>query len=512
MKLNVKTFGLMALAATAFTVFSAPVSAHAATVEKGVLKPMSAWLVGPSKPLREDANEKFEPEERGCSMINEYENGMIIGLHARKEGVVGMTVDVRREAYSVGQRYNTALGLGQDSYRLLAEANTPSTLSLDLKPAGKVAQRLTGLGTFRLQIDRISQHFSTAGFTEGLKRLQDCMGGVLTKPVPVAGTQAARAALENGGEAPTDEETQVATEMFETAPQPADAAVPVAATVGVDNDGTATPVAMALPMMVPTGYRYVLQGVNPSQKISWKAGPDWREVLTKALAPHNMVMAVEGNVVRIRSSSVDALIKSGDAEKVESKQDAAVETWTAAKGQTLSEVLADWGGREGVNIDFEAPNDPVFTRDIVIKGSFEEAMKQALLETAGEGEKAPVAIYQSPVVPDGAPAPKKEDQQKAEKQSPEKQAAAKPQEWRGLEGAELRDVLKDWGKRANVDIMWMMDQSFELKKSVKYKGSFEEAVAQVLGQYEDDKIHPKAQLNRDPDENRTTLIVRISGL
>lgn len=512
MKHTVKAACLALAAASAICSFPA----HAATAEKGILKPMSAWLVGPSKPLREDVTEKFNADERGCSMINEYENGMIIGLHARKAGVVGLTVDVRREAYSVGEKYNTALGLGQDSYRLVSVANTPSTLSLDLAPAGKVAQRLTGLGSFRLQIDRISQHFSTAGFTEGLKRLQDCMGGVLTKPVPVAGTKAARVALENGGKAPTDETTEVAEEVAEIQPEPTDApaASDGAPTVGVDSDGSATPIAMALPMMVPTGYKYVLQGINPSQKISWKAGPDWREVVNKSLAPHDLVMAVEGKTVRVRPRIMEEWIKQqkgGESAGAATAANApAGQSWTASKGQTLSEVLGEWGGREGVNIDFETSQDPVLTRDVAFNGTFEEAMKQLLLETAGEGEKAPVAIYQSPVVPDGAPAPKKQDQPVIAKAPPEQKA--KPQEWRGLEGAELREVLKDWGKRANVDIMWMMDQSFELKKSVKLKGSFEEAVAQVLGQFDGEKVHPKAQLNRDPDENRSTLIVRVSGM
>jgi len=523
------TYKLLCLATVASAVM--PLCAAQAAPQEAVLKPLSSWLVGPSQPLKIDGK-AADAADRGCSMITEYENGMILGFHARKEGVIGLTVDVRREAYSVGQTYRTSLSLAGDSYTINAVANTPSTLSLDLRQADKAAQRLTGLLSFRLQIDRIPHFFSTAGYTEGLKRLQDCMGGVLTKPIPVAGTPTDKKviAAQEAREAIADEAAMLPAVPDEPPGSglEATATQPPATLSPVESDGKDTPIGLAPPMLGPQGYRYVLEGVNPTTQIAWQAGPDWQQVVRDAIAPHDLVMAVSGPIVRIRPRILDQALQgkpSGanfDTSGATAPADGAAKAvWVGAKGQKLSEVLAAWGAIENVNIDYDLKDDPVLDQDIRVEGSFDEALKSLLNQTAG-ADKPPVAVYQSPTVPeDGAkpaapdaPAPATADKPAApDKSAPEKAAPkAKKAVWRGLEGAKLSDVLKEWGRTADVDVLWLMDQSFELKKTIKFEGTFEEAVVKLLAQFEKDDVRPVAQLNRDPDDERSTLIVRVKGM
>jgi hypothetical protein len=151
-----------------------------------VAKPLSAWLVGPSQASQFDTKEN--PDGLGCLMVTEFDNGLIVGLHARAAGIVGLTVDTRKPTMAVGTMQKVALTLGADSYVLDAVASDESTLSLDPKEAGggkKIAERLTELGNFRLMIAEKPYYFSTTGFTDGLARLQACMGGMMAITLPV---------------------------------------------------------------------------------------------------------------------------------------------------------------------------------------------------------------------------------------------------------------------------------------------------------------------------------------
>jgi hypothetical protein len=148
-------------------------------------KPVSAWLVGPSQASpfgRDDTGQ-------GCLMVSEFDNGIMLGFHARAAGIVGMTIDTGKSDRPVGQITRVGLNLGQDAYVFEAVASDASTLSFDLASAGggrRVAERLTGLAGFRVLIDKAPYYFATTGFGDGLARLQACMGGVLAVTVPVS--------------------------------------------------------------------------------------------------------------------------------------------------------------------------------------------------------------------------------------------------------------------------------------------------------------------------------------
>ena len=80
--------------------------------------------------------------------------------------------------------------------------------------------------------------------------------------------------------------------------------------------------------------------------------------------------------------------------------------------------------------------------------------------------------------------------------------------WEALEGTSLRDALEHWGQDAGVKIVWQADQGYPLPDTIKAKGSFEEAVMEVLAQYKGDAVRPVAQLNQDPKTGEKALIIR----
>jgi len=525
-------------------------SAHALTAGKGdlkapVAKPMSAWLVGPSQASAFDA--KDHPEDAGCLMVTEFDNNMIVGFHARKEGVIGMTVDTKQQTMAPGDARTVGLNVGQDAYVINAVASDSSTISLPFAEAGggqSVVERLTGLGNFRLLIDEKPHYFATTGFTDGLARLQACMGSTMAVPVVVRG--------------PGETDGKV---FHDTAIE----------SMKVTSSGHATPLALAMPNLIPAGYRFVLDDVDPMTPISWQSGDEWVDVMRMALASQGLKMSIRDRTIRIeqRIGDDDPVIEETQhvdaAEAAVAMADVPEGIWGGAKGESLSSVLEAWGLMAGVNVKTDLTGDLRLPRDVKYEGRFDDAVQKLLAQFTGAGK--PMAAYsgmnadavpepvgykkqtttvteyisnpgkaskkfqarpideivpnrknrsagvkQMATIPDPADAPKSVD---SKGKATDKKTTAKKSgkvktsgTWNALEGTSLRDALEQWGDDAGVRVIWLTDQNYPLPKTVKEKGKFEEVVMKALAQYEDQGVRPVAQLNSDPKTGERVLIIK----
>jgi hypothetical protein len=533
----------------ALPAYAAPKSAAPNLIEavrSPVAKPMSAWLVGPSQASAFDA--KDHPDQQGCLMVAEFDNGMIVGIHARKAGIVGMTVDTRQQNLTAGQASTVGLNLASDSYTMDAVATDASTLSLSLDQAGggkKFVERLTDLGNFRLLIDQKPYYFATTGFTDGLARLQECMGANMTVPVVVTGPGV------TAGKITRDTPIE---------------------TMRVDTAGTKTPLALAMPNLIPTGYRFVLDDVDPMTPISWQPGDDWVNVMRNALTAPGLKMSVKDNVVRIsqRVSGNEPVIEtqqSPDEQAAETVVTGSDGTWVASAGENLGSVLQTWGMMAGVNVEVDLMGDLVLPRDVQYEGNFNDAVQQLLAQYSGKnkpvtimtgGQKSPAKAAPSRSKVDAEPAPARNsfttrtdtwrprspvalkamekqrmkqmepigDTAKSAKAQPvvdetvkkssKKTASKAPKPsatgtWEALRGTSLRDIFEHWGEKAGVRVVWMTEENYPLPETFKQKGKFEDAVARVLAQYKDQGSRPAGQLNQDPDTGEKALIIKSSA-
>lgn len=523
--------------------------------KSAVAKPLSAWLVGPSQASQFDA--KDHPEGQGCLMVTEYDNGMIVGIHARKAGIVGMTVDTKQSTLVPGTASNVGFNLGSDAFVMTAMASDASTLSMNLDEAGggkSVVEHLTNLGNFRLLIDNKPYYFATTGFTDGLARLQACMGGTMAVPIVVTGPGATNGKIKQNLNV-----------------QP----------MQVTSSGKSTPLALAMPNLVPTGYKFVLSDVDPMTPISWQAGDDWTATMTNALAPHGLKMTIDGNVIRItkRTGAVDPVVESDqqandeftapDA-KLANPVEMPVGVWGGAKGEDLATVLEAWGLMAGINVKADLQGDLKLPNDIKYEGRFDEAVQKLLGQFGGKNkpigmftgvsgdsagsldkpraptdgnaaanDNAPITLTtpekaftprsasairadtsalkkdwaplkQMAPIPDPANAPKTVSGTKMQPilgvKAPAKGKASGS--WQALEGTSLRDVLEQWASQAGVTLVWSTQDNFRLAQTVKKKGKFEDAVIDVLGQFEGQGLRPVAQLNNDPATGAKALIVK----
>ncbi len=82
--------------------------------------------------------------------------------------------------------------------------------------------------------------------------------------------------------------------------------------------------------------------------------------------------------------------------------------------------------------------------------------------------------------------------------------------WDGFAGANLRETLEVWTQRAGVDLIWASyDSAYSVRTSLSEAASFEQAVASLLGQYDDAQMRPVGSLYQDPDSGVRTLVVEI---
>ena len=84
------------------------------------------------------------------------------------------------------------------------------------------------------------------------------------------------------------------------------------------------------------------------------------------------------------------------------------------------------------------------------------------------------------------------------------QKAGEP--WAGTKGATLRDTLESWSLAAGVELYWSIDYDYKLKGNVKYDGSYDEAVGQLLDQFASVRPQPYGQLHQGKDGPRVLIV------
>ncbi len=210
----------------------------------------------------------------------------------------------------------------------------------------------------------------------------------------------------------------------------------------VSGFGTDMPLALALQQVVPPSYGYIPEGkVDLGARVSWSGdGRPWDAVLNEMLAPLGLTSEIRGKNVHLRkqdapiemveqyvdttraasaqkqpsATSFDAPAKSsGSMEKPSERpaysraenpalsmtsdmsrtvpSNAPVTTgsklWQATQGESLRTILTTWSQRAGFSLVWQSPQDFSITSDILVTGSFENALD--ILMHYGLGSAAP---------------------------------------------------------------------------------------------------------------------------
>lgn len=166
-------------------------------------------------------------------------------------------------------------------------------------------------------------------------------------------------------------------------------------------------------------------------------------------------------------------------------------TWNAKSGENIRAVLGRWANTAGYDLDWQAAQDSKVVQDISLNGSFEEAVSQLLAENSA------VNGITGRVESVGGVKPLTSG------------TAANTATWNATAGSDLQSILRQWGARAGVSVVWKSSPDMYVKNAININGSFESAVSALLDQYRDDSNRPVGQLNVDPDTGARTLLIDV---
>ncbi len=214
-----------------------------------------------------------------------------------------------------------------------------------------------------------------------------------------------------------------------------------------------------------------------------------------------------------------------------------ITSYRARKGENLKDILKRWSEREGTDFVWTAAESPKVSKDFSYVGNFEDAVTKIMAQDSGtlkmkfsddldlpgqappptsaEIAAAPAAEPVSiqpilPPIPEHAPysGPEADDMRVPEAVVNAQPATASGKTWFAADGGSLKDALQRWAEAEGASLIWQADSQYPVKKTVNGKGAFEDAVADVLTQYDDQKVRPVGQLYKNPISGEKVLVIK----
>lgn len=192
-----------------------------------------------------------------------------------------------------------------------------------------------------------------------------------------------------------------------------------------------------------------------------------------------------------------------------------VEGWRARKGEDVETILRRWSARAQHDLVWDIPQTPHLKSDFTSFGSFDEAVTSLLRANGlqpGAVQIRPHGLLYNDT-PESQPVVLTPQVTQLPQTTPialpvPPQAFGKVQRWRGLRGANLREVFEVWAEDAGVRLIWGIEHPLALQRSMNAVMPFSEAITEVLAQYEALPGRPVARLYT---ANPPTLVVHAEG-
>ena len=227
-----------------------------------------------------------------------------------------------------------------------------------------------------------------------------------------------------------------------------------------------------------------------------------------------------------------------------------VSSWRARKGEPVRDVIRRWSEREGTEMMWAAPNDPVLAKDFSKVGTLQDAVTGLLREVGqplytqyrSDGLNpvmmSPASTVTSDVAPEVAPQPPaapvelvtaepprelraqiiKSSEAELQPQTQPKpfQATLGPIEketrWFALSGASLKEVLQVWADDEGAELIWQAGSDYALPSSVSQVGQFEDAVFKALSQFDAQEVNrPVGEMYKNPGTGQKVLLIKADN-
>lgn len=417
--------------------------------------------------------QEVSQKPENCLMQTQYDNGLQVTFKATGKKMTALRVQSMHGGINLNDfKGFVGLGVGKNSYALQSKT-IDGRIDATLLTVPNLAEKLKKATVFRLKLGTDNTYFALQGFDDAYHRLLVCMGVMPTKTLPVV-NHAKGMPRPPVAQPKIDGETVMPSEPVEVvqATTLGETLLPIE---GVDEDANVTKVDAQVKMPTP---------ITPASAIN---------------TPEKSNSAVIDDV---KDAKDDKAPQLSEKQVAEDEKKADLPKWRAFKGQKLSSVLIAWADQQGVETHIAMDQNPVLSKDIVLNGSFEMAVN-ALLKQTGVGNAASAIVKNN----DGRVTHVAGYQGEAminRDITPQSNKAR----WRALQGTDLRKVLMQWSAKEGVDFVWDAPEVYLVRESVKAVTTYEDAVSLILNQYNGQPTRPVAQLNKDPDTGRVSLIIK----
>lgn len=235
----------------------------------------------------------------------------------------------------------------------------------------------------------------------------------------------------------------------------------------VQGFATNVPLSVALRQILPHQVGFsVAQDVSLGTIVSWNGGQSWRTVLTDMLAPEKLTIREANGLVHVvhmttvqATSTLPATAPVALA-PAPALAPVALAPATHAPTRTARQVYT------------HMPDRPAYTQP------------ETTVKTLGYLPSVTAAV----------PAQNHMNQT-----------------WVAHKGQMLREVLMDWGRRANIDVSWQAEYDYPFQASVSVMGTFENATRSLLAGFQDADPKPVGYLYNNQTAGQRVLVIQTRG-
>ncbi|MCL2468739.1 MAG: toxin co-regulated pilus biosynthesis Q family protein [Alphaproteobacteria bacterium] len=262
-----------------------------------------------------------------------------------------------------------------------------------------------------------------------------------------------------------------------------------AATDIVQGFGDNVPLSIALRQVLPQDVGFsVAQDVSLGTPVSWRGGAPWRQIMGDMLTPAGLSFREQGPIVQV--------IRAGELPAV--TQPLLPPPLPAPMART-PEMAPSFAPPANAPMAI-VPSAENYARPLPPPPAAAPSMATGYFPAAPAGMKPAPMAAPMPMPAIGGPAVPTNFVQTGTIDS-----------WSAKRGDTLQNVLKNWAKRAGVEMNWKAEYDFPLEVGVSFTASFEEAVRNLLIGFQDAKPQPVAHMYNNPVVGQTVLVVEVRG-
>ena len=271
--------------------------------------------------------------------------------------------------------------------------------------------------------------------------------------------------------------------------------------------GKDIPLAMAMNQIVPSDYAYSFAPeINPGTSVNWQGDRPWNVVLNDALAPAGLVAVIDNNSVRVQpASGVPAPAVPAPA--------------ASNAAHYTPEQLAAIGmnsGNDNLHYQRHQPRD---RRGLTADQAGGVDSKAVAAETVAGSAPPPPADMASGAgsanrAESGPMALTGNTDQPAAVQNTASPISTAPanintvSSWQAARGQSLHDTLSAWCGQSGVNLIWQTNKDYKLPQTMDTKGTFTDAVRDLLMVYNNSKPRPVGQLHPNLPKGPPVLVIQ----